>query len=135
MLCQANSIATARDAVYSKEMRQPNNDGLFDAFIAHLADAVAARIQRTGTTRSASTGPAARGPKRRKGQKRSGDDLAGLTSSLLEYIKENPGERIEQIARALKVSTTDLKLPAQKLLAGRDVKTKGQRRGTHYFAR
>ena len=118
-------------------MRQSSNDGLFDAFIAHLADALAERMQRTGTPRSLSAAPAApaaRGPKRRKGQKRSGEDLAELTSSLLGYIKENPGERIEQIARALKVSTTDLKLPAQKLLAGRDVKTKGQRRGTHYFA-
>jgi hypothetical protein len=107
---------------------------LFELFIDGLADAIAARMR--GGAAPSSTKPAAamRGAKRRKGQKRSSDDLAGLTSSLLGYIKANPGERIEQIARGLRVSTIDLKLPAQKLIAGKDVKTKGQRRGTHYFA-
>jgi hypothetical protein len=33
----------------------------------------------------------------------------------------------------MKVSTSDLKLPASKLLADKKVKTKGQR-GTQYFA-
>jgi hypothetical protein len=34
----------------------------------------------------------------------------------------------------MKVSTSDLKLPASKLLADKKVKTKGQKRGTQYFA-
>ncbi len=110
------------------------NQDLFEVFIAGLADAIAARMQGGAASSSPKAGAAVRVARRRKGQKRSSDDLAELTSSLLGYIKANPGERIEQIARALKVSTTDLKLPAQKLIAGKDVKTKGQRRGTHYFA-
>ena len=60
--------------------------------------------------------------------------MAKLTSALLGHIKSNPGQRIEQIALELKVPTSELRLPTQKLLTGKDVKTKGQRRGTHYFA-
>ena len=56
------------------------------------------------------------------------------TAALLAHIKSSPGERIEQIAKAIGVPTSELKLPAQKLIADKDVKTKGQKRGTQYFA-
>jgi hypothetical protein len=112
---------------------QPNTD-LFGFFIADLADAIAARLQRAAPSGARKAGASLRGPKRKKGQKRTPDSLAELTSALLGHIKSNPGQRIEQIAAALKIPTSELKLPAQKLIAGKAVKTKGQRRGTHYFA-
>jgi hypothetical protein len=112
---------------------QKNHD-LFDTFIAGLADAIAARLGRTAPSGVSRAGASLRGPKRRKGQKRTAEGLAELTSALLGHIKSNPGQRIEQIAAALKIPTSELKLPAQKLIAGKAVKTKGQRRGTHYFA-
>ncbi len=114
--------------------RPRQNADPLEFFIATLADAIAARVQRATPSGSSSAGAPGRGPKRRKGQKRSGENLAELTSALLGQIKSNPGQRIEQIALALKMPTSELKLPAQKLLAGKDIKTKGQRRGTHYFA-
>jgi hypothetical protein len=52
---------------------------------------------------------------------------------LLAQINAKRGQRIEQIAAAMKVPTNDLKLPAQKLLADKKVKTKGQKRGTQCF--
>jgi hypothetical protein len=114
--------------------RPQANTDLFGFFIADLADAIAARLQRAAPAGARKAGASLRGPKRRKGEKRTPDSLAELTSALLGHIKSNPGQRIEQIAAALKIPTSELKLPAQKLIAGKAVKTKGQRRGTHYFA-
>ena len=67
--------------------------------------------------------------------RRSPEALNALTRELLAYVKANPGERIEQIARGLGESTKVLKLPRQKLLLSKRLKVKGQRRGTKYFAR
>jgi hypothetical protein len=71
---------------------------------------------------------------RKKGAKRSPALIAKTTGALLAHIKAHNGQRIEQIAAAMNVSTNDLKLPASKLLAEKKVKTKGQKRGTQYFA-
>jgi hypothetical protein len=77
----------------------------------------------------------ARAAKRAKGGKRSADELASLTQSLLAFVKRNPGLRIEQIGAAIGHSTKDLALPAKKLIAEKELKTKGQKRATTYFAR
>jgi hypothetical protein len=111
-----------------------SNNALFETFVSGLADAIAVRLHRGVSAGTVNAAASARGPKGRKGQKRTAEGLAELTSALLGHIKANPGQRIEQIAVALKIPTSELKLPAQKLLAGKAVKTKGQRRGTHYFA-
>jgi hypothetical protein len=71
---------------------------------------------------------------RKKGAKRSPALIAKTVGALLAHIKAHNGQRIEQIAAAMKVSTNDLKLPASKLLAEKKVKTKGRKRGTQYFA-
>ena len=72
--------------------------------------------------------------RRRKGGKRSASSIASTTTALLAHIKANKGERIEQIAKALKVSTADLKVSASKLIEEKKVKTTGEKRGTKYFA-
>ena len=102
---------------------------LFAAFVDQLADAIVARLQRAPVAAKAP----ATSVRRRKGEKRSPKLLARLTSDLLGHIKAHPGERIEQIAAKLGHPTADLRLPAQKLLAAKKVKTKGTRRGTKYF--
>jgi hypothetical protein len=71
---------------------------------------------------------------RRKGAKRTAEELEELTSSLLGYIAKNPGQRIEQIGKALSISTKELVLPARKLLAESKIVTEGQKRSTTYFA-
>jgi len=77
------------------------------------------------------------GPKaarmREKGAKRSPDELEKLTTQLLAHIKSNAGQRIEQIAQGMNVSTKELNLPAKKLLAKKVIKTKGHKRATQYF--
>jgi hypothetical protein len=70
-----------------------------------------------------------------KGAKRAPDEIVKLTEQLGEYIKTNKGERIEQIAKGMNVSTRELNLPVKKLLATKVIKTKGQKRATQYFPR
>ena len=71
--------------------------------------------------------------KRSKGAKRAPEEIAATTSALQAYVKAHAGQRIEQIAKAMKVTTKDLALPAKKLLGDRKLKTKGQKRATQYF--
>ena len=83
-------------------------------------------VPRAGRGRAAS---------REKGAKRPPDEIERLTSKLLDYIKGSPGQRIEQIADGMGTSTKELNLPAKKLIAGKQLKTKGQKRATQYFAK
>ena len=104
----------------------------FDALAQHFAELVAQHLSRSGAGRASSSGPVASAPLK-KGQKRSRAMIEHTTTQLLAHIKANKGQRIEEIARELGVTTKDLKLSAQKLLADKAVKTKGNRRATRYF--
>jgi len=68
-----------------------------------------------------------------KGAKRPPDEIVKLTAQLLDYVKANKGERIEQIAKGMGVSTRELNLPVKKLIAGKSIRTRGQKRATQYF--
>lgn len=76
-----------------------------------------------------------RGADRAKGAKRDPSEIAKLTDRLAQYVKENPGQRIEQIASGLGIPTKELTLPAKKLIAAKQIKTRGQKRATQYFGR
>jgi predicted transcriptional regulator len=71
--------------------------------------------------------------KRPPGAKRPPAELAKLTEKLGEYIKENPGLRMEAIARALATPTRELNLPIKKLLASKKIRFEGHKRATEYF--
>ena len=100
-------------------------------------------VTRRGPGRPRSNGIATfsgrRGPGRpagrRKGEKRAPEQLAALVDKLFSLIKSKPGQRIEEIAGAMGISTKELTLPAKKLIAEKRVSTKGQKRATRYFAR
>jgi hypothetical protein len=92
-----------------------------------LGGGPAARPGRAKGARTAA--PRARG----KGQKRDPKELEALTAKLRSYIAKNPGQRIEQIGKGLGTPTKELALPAKKLLAGKQIATKGQKRATTYF--
>jgi hypothetical protein len=83
-----------------------------------------------GAARAASAGPA-----RRKGAKRDPKELEGLTEKLLSYVKSHEGQRIEQIAQGMGISTKELALPAKKLIATKKIRTTGTRRATKYFGK
>jgi hypothetical protein len=71
---------------------------------------------------------------RGKGIKRTSDELDELSDKFLDFVKDNPGLRIEQINKQLGTSTKDLALPIRKLLAEGALKAKGQKRSTTYTA-
>lgn len=89
--------------------------------------------------------PARRGPgrprsvaaavpaRKAKGGKRSSAEMEQFTSTLVDYVKANPGQRGEQIAAALKTDVKTMRLPMLKLIASKAISTKGQRRGMTYF--
>lgn len=72
-------------------------------------------------------------PRRRKGGKRSPDEIAETADALFEYIRVNPGQRMEAIAKAMGSSTKDLTLPIKKLLSTNKVIVEGQKRATSYY--
>lgn len=105
-----------------------------------LEQVAAALGEAVGTRSSTGSG---RGPGRPKGSttirkaakggKRTAESLEAMSGKLLAHVKANPGQRGEQIAAALKTDVGTMRLPMQKLMAAKKVKTKGQRRGTSYF--
>jgi hypothetical protein len=72
---------------------------------------------------------------RKKGGKRTPEELEAMTKNLLAAIKKTPGQRIEQLATGLGASTKELALPTLKLFEAKAISSKGQRRGTTYFAK
>jgi hypothetical protein len=66
--------------------------------------------------------------------RRSAQDVEQMAEMLLAHVKKNPGQRGEQIAESLRTDTKTMRLPMQKLIADKKVKTRGNRRGMTYFA-
>jgi hypothetical protein len=74
-------------------------------------------------------------PVRKKGEKRSKEELLAVTQRVLEHIRANSGQGVEQIAKELGTSTKELSLPLRKLLAEKKIISKGEKRATKYFSR
>jgi hypothetical protein len=72
-------------------------------------------------------------PKRAPGAKRPPEELAKLIEKLAEFIKANPGARMELIAKALGASAAELRFPARKLVTAKRVRAEGQKQNTTYF--
>lgn len=101
-----------------------------------VSDALAGQSTPQGSKRRGAARTAAPAAARRpKGAKRDPEDIAALTESLAAFVKKTPGQRIEQIGKALGTPTKELTLPMKKLIAAKRISTKGQKRATTYFAR
>jgi hypothetical protein len=88
-------------------------------------------VPKAARTTSAKT-VLAKAKSRPKGAKRSRAAIARTTAALLAEIVAHPGQRIEQIAKAMKTSTRDLSLPTKKLLGLGKIKSAGVKRATSY---
>ena len=73
------------------------------------------------------------GGRRAKGAKRPADEIERTKARLYEFIKNKPGQRVEQINKALGTTTKDLTLPLKKLISDKAVRTEGEKRATAYF--
>ena len=86
-----------------------------------------------GAGRGPGRPPAAAKPSKAGGRiRRSPEDLAALSDQLLAHVKANPGQRGEQIAAALKTDVGTIRPTMHKLIAAKQVRTEGQRRGMTY---
>ena len=109
-------------------------------FVAEITD-IAKRAARDqldaafggrGGGRASTAGAVSRG--RGRGVKRTAGDLEKLADKFYEFVKANPGLRIEQINAKLGTSTKDLQLPIRKMIADGEIKAKGKKRSTTYTA-
>jgi hypothetical protein len=57
-----------------------------------------------------------------------------MGQTVLAHVRSNPGQRLEEIGRALWGPTKGLKRPVSNLMEGGALRTEGQKRGTKYFA-
>lgn len=116
-----------------------------DSFVADLSDLI--RKSALDAVHSALGMSAKRGPGRPRGKanapraaktgkraKRDPKAVMEVAARVHAAIKAKPGQSVEQIGAAMRMPTKALTLPIKKLLAAKQVKTKGQRRGTRYFA-
>ena len=69
-----------------------------------------------------------------RGAKRTSDELDKLADQFHAFVLKHPGLRIEQINKQLGTTTKDLALPIRKLISDGELKTKGAKRSTAYFA-
>ena len=68
-----------------------------------------------------------------KGVKRTPDVMAQLMDMVHEHVRENPGQGVEQIGKALGQKTKELTRPIANLLENKRIHSKGQKRATRYF--
>ena len=137
-----DSEIRARIAAFAAELGTLVRQSAVDAVRGALGDGPPPRRRGPGRPRKTSA-PARRGPGRppkaskakpgRRGR-RSSEDV-GKTGELVQaHVRANPGQRMEEISAALKVTTSALTLPVTKLVARGGLRTEGRKRGTRYFA-
>jgi hypothetical protein len=87
-----------------------------------------------GRPKNASAAKPPRPAKSGKRAKRDPEAVMAVAAKVHATIKAKPGQSVEEIPKGLRVTTKVLKLPIIKLLEAKVVSTKGQKRGTRYFA-
>jgi uncharacterized heparinase superfamily protein len=114
------------------------------AFAAEL-EALVRRAAIDAVTQSLGTAPArvavaratgsapARARASSSGGKRPPAELEAMVNKAGDWIKGNPGQGVEAMAKALGVQTKELALPIAKLLKSKAVKKRGQKRATKYY--
>ena len=104
-----------------------------EAAMETLSDALGSEQDRRRTG-GLSNGRASVTPRRRSaGGKRAPHEIQRTAEALHAHVTANPGERMEDIARALGSTTRDLALPVKKLLSDKRIRTEGQKRATRYY--
>jgi len=66
--------------------------------------------------------------------RRTAEQVEKLGARILAHVKQNPGQRLGDIAKALQVATKDARRPAFAHVDAGTLRTEGQRGGTRYFA-
>jgi len=138
MTTNIDSLLRARIEAFTNELSTLVRQAALEAVSQALGGMVATPAKRgpRGPAKSAGAAPAAK-PAARKGKraKRTPEDVEKMGEAVVAYVAKNPGQSVEQIGKALGASTKDLALPIIRMIEAKKLKTKGQRRGTRYFAK
>jgi hypothetical protein len=108
---------------------------LQNLFIADIIQSLAALAGAGNAATTQKLPKEAKPAARAKGAKRSPDELEALGKRLHAYVSKHQGQRIEQIAVGMGVTTKELTLSVKKLVAEKRLVTKGAKRATSYTAR
>jgi hypothetical protein len=132
--------AAAPIAVAAKRGRGRPRKVVAPAAVSQASQAAAAPKARAAAKAAPKAAPVSRAAvskraaaKRAPGEKRPPAELTKLVDKLGEYIKANPGRRMESIGKALGMPTRELNLPIKKLLAAKRIRSEGHKRATEYF--
>lgn len=88
----------------------------------------------TATRKKKAGRKAAKTGARKSSGRRTSEDIEQIADELLAHVRAHPGQRLEEISAEIGMPTAELKRPVL-LLAGKGrIRTKGQKRGTRYFA-
>jgi hypothetical protein len=68
-------------------------------------------------------------------EKPRGRGKGAVSDRLLDYVREHPGERSENVRAALGVTRSQMQVLVKKLLADGKLRGEGNRRATRYFLR
>lgn len=92
-------------------------------------------VQRSRPTHGDAIAEVRKRGRKAKGKRvrRSAEDIEAMGKKLLAYVTKHPGQRGEQIAKALGTDVGTMRKPMKSL--GYLIRTKGKRRGTTYFAK
>ncbi len=86
------------------------------------------------TTERPKTSPAPRKGKRTgKRVRRTAEQLAGSMDEIVDYVKANPGQRLEEMSAGMNIDSHEMKRPIVLLLEKSLLRKEGARRGTRYF--
>lgn len=137
MVKQSNSNSEIQSLIekFSDELHTLIRRSTLEQVLTELSAQLGAAPKRgPGRPKGARASGFKKAVKRGPGGRRSPDYLLKMSESLLSYVKAHPGQRGEQIAAALKTDVGTMRLPMQKLIASKKIKTKGNRRGMTYTA-
>lgn len=70
-----------------------------------------------------------------KRMRRSAAEIEALGNAIIAYVSKNPGQRAEQIKKALGLDDADWALPVKKLVDEGQLHTVGEKRATAYSVR
>ena len=115
-------------------VRESALQAMRQAFEGQTGSAPARRRGRPPGRKSKASAAAPKVTRKKKGGRRSSGDVDAEAGQILAFVKSNPGVGAIEISSQLGVATKDVALPIKKLLAERQLRTEGQRRGTKYFA-
>lgn len=79
--------------------------------------------------------PKARAVDAGKRTRRSAAEIEALGNAIIAYVSKNPGQRAEQIKKALGLADADWALPVKKLVDEGQLHTVGEKRATAYSTR